>query len=381
MSHLIKSIVFFLYFGASAFAQAQADTFPHAIINGVYPEVKAPISLFADESVMHLELTADFNKLLNQPGKSMADKMSGAPSTKSPTKFPAQLTYFTDGQPQQLSVDLTTRGESKLEFCSGFRPIRIYFQNQNNELATTPFNGVSEDLKVATHCQGLGVIPDTNANVQRNLREQTAYKMLEALGFMSLKTRSAMITYKNLDGKVVAKARAFLLEPKSNMAKRYGLKHIPKHKADIVYAPEPENKISFLFATRFLMHTDVDYGGEHNTILLIRKGEPKAVAMVPYDFDLTGMVIDAGYLGAAHAYKWWTPQGWGDDGDWLKKQISAPYTSQSYKDLTYSVAAYAVSHKDQVQKTIDTSEVIDKSLIQARVDAFFSGIERTLGEK
>ncbi|MCM2352138.1 MAG: hypothetical protein NDI63_00885 [Pseudobdellovibrio sp.] len=340
-----------------------------SLLAGVYPEAKSPIPLFAEDSTLRLELVADFNVFLKLP-------------KSSPTKVPAKLIYFTDTNGQQaIDVKLSLRGESKQTFCQNFRPIRIYFDIQKTDLTLTPFKGISEDVKLATHCQGTGVIKDTDVNVQQILREQTAYKMLEALGFMTLKTRSVRITYKNLDGGVVAEALAFFLEPKSNMAKRYGLKHIKKVKADIIYAPVPENNIAFKLSTRFLMHTDVDSGGEHNTILLVREGESKAVTMVPYDFDLTGMVIDSKYMGTAHAYKQWSLQNWGDDGEWLKKSISGEFISEEYRNQTYTVATYALSHKEAVQQVIDNSPVLDKSLMQERVNTFFSGIERTLSEK
>lgn len=342
------------------------------VLGGIYPEVKSPIPLFAKDSTLRVELVADFNQFLKLPHSS-------------PTKVPAKLIYFTDtaqaNDRQELDVKLGLRGVSKQIFCQKFRPIRIYFDTQTTNLSLTPFKGISEDLKIATHCEGTGIIKDTDDNVQRILREQTAYKLVEALGFMTLKTRSARITYRNLDGSVVAEASAFFLEPKSNMAKRYGLKHIKKIKADIIYAPLPENNIPFSLTTRFLMHTDVDNGGEHNTILLVRDGESKAVTMIPYDFDLTGMVIDSKYMGAAHAYKPWSLQNWGDDGEWLKRWVGGEYTSEEFRNHAYDTAMYALKHKEGVQHVIDASPVIDKSLIQQRVNAFFSGIERALNEK
>lgn len=366
MNSAIKSVFTFVFGLVLVTANAMAAD---PVIGGVFPEAKAAVPLFADDSTLRLELVADFNHFLKLPPKDTT------------TKIPAKLIYFQDGNLQELNVDLSTRGESKQMFCNGFRPIRIYFHKEQSDLSLTPFKGISDDLKIATHCEGLGKIDDTNENVQRILREQTAYKMLEALGFMSLRTRTARITYRNLDGSIVAEALAFLLEPKGNMAKRYGLKHIRKVKADIIYAPEPENKIPFSLSTRFLMHTDVDNGGEHNTILLIREGEAKAVAMVPYDFDLTGMVIDSKYLGSAHAYKSWSLQYWGDDGAWFKEWVGAEYISEAYRKQAYSAAVYALNHKDEVQQVIDASPVIDKSLMQERTNAFFSGLERALNEK
>jgi len=361
----VKSVLTFLCGLSLVIAQAKAED-----LAGVFPEVKAPIPLFAEDSTLRLELVADFNKLLHLPDKDTN------------TKVPAKLIYFSDSeQPQEINVNLSTRGESKQTFCSGFRPIRMYFNKEQTDLTLTPFKGISDDLKIATHCDGLGVIKDTNENVQRILREQTAYKMLEALGFASLKTRSARITYRNLDGTVAAVALAFLLEPKSNMAKRYGLKHLKKQQADIIFAPEPINKIPFSISTRFLMHTDVDHGGQHNTILLVREGETKAVTMVPYDFDLTGMVLDSQYKGSVWAHKPWTLQLWGDDGEWFSKWVGAEYVSDEYRNQAYAMTKYALNHKEAVQKVIDASPVIDKSTIQERTNVFFSGIERALNEK
>lgn len=369
MINLIKTVLVSLFLVLPGLVQAQVTDTPKPVMAGVFAEVNPAIPLFAEAGDLRLELIADFKKLLN-----LAEGDDN-------TKVDARLVYFNErGAAQEINVLLSTRGESKQKFCKRFRPIRIYFNTKQTDLSVTPFKGISDDLKVATHCDGFGVIKESNENVQRNLREQTAYKMLEALGFMTLKTRSAHIIYKNLDGSIVADAHAFLLEPKSNMAERYGLKHIKKFKADLIFAPEPENKIAFVMSTRFLMHHDVDSGGKHNTILLTTDGQPKALTMVPYDFDLTGMVLDKNYVGAVWS-KQWSLEGWGDDGEWFKKWVGGKYLSQGYINQSYAVAEYAVSHKAEVQKVIDASPVIDKSLMQERVNAFFSGIERALNEK
>lgn len=370
MGSLINSVLFFVFIVGSGVAQAEVTYTPQTVINGVFAQVRAPIPLFAEDSTFRFELVSDFSQILKLKEKDTT------------TKLPAKIIYLQDGVTQEINVKLGTRGVSKQGFCKNFRPLRIYFDTAQTDLSQTMFKGISDDLKIATHCDGLGVIQDSARHVQQIIREQTAYKMLEALGFMSLKTRSAHITYKNMDGSVVADAQAFLLEPKSNMAKRYGLKHIKKFKADIIFAPEPENRISFQFSTRFLMHTDVDFGGEHNTILITSEGAEKALAMIPYDFDLTGMVIDSHYQGTAHAYKQWTLQGWGDDGEWFKdKMVGGKYTSDEFKNQAYTTAAHVLNHKDDVQKVIDESPAIDKSIMQERINAFFSGIERAVSEK
>ncbi|AZZ37985.1 hypothetical protein CIK05_14620 [Bdellovibrio sp. qaytius] len=365
----IKSLLIILSLTVSAMAHAQVTDTAQPVIAGVFAEVKEAIPLFSEDSDLRVELVADFDKLLTLPEKDTN------------TKVPAKLIYFTDGASHELEVRLSTRGDSKQMFCKNFRPLRIFFDPKLTDLSQTLFKGISEDLKLATHCDGLGKIADSNPQVQQILREQTAYKMVAALGFLTLKTRSAIITYKNLDGSIKAEARAFFLEPKSNMAKRYGLKHLRKGKADVIFAPEPENKIAFEFTKRFLMHTDVDFGGNHNTILVIREGEQKASAMLPYDFDLVGVVIGLQYQGAAYSYKPWTQAGWGDDGAWFKEFVGGKYLSKEYIDQAYTVATYALNHKEDVQRVIDASPAVDKSLMQARVNAFFSGIERAVNER
>lgn len=57
------------------------------LLAGVYPEVKSPIPLFAEDSTFRLELVADFNVFLKLP-------------KSSPTKVPAKLIYFTDSNEQ-----------------------------------------------------------------------------------------------------------------------------------------------------------------------------------------------------------------------------------------------------------------------------------------
>jgi hypothetical protein len=228
---------------------------------------------------------------------------------------------------------------------------------------------MSEEFKIATHCRGNGKLEDSNVNVQRILREYTAYKALEALGFMSLKVRLAQIKYKKPDGSIYAEAKAFILEPKSNMAKRYGKKQIKQGDAGEAQPLSASQLLPFEFSVRFLTQGDSSKDGKHNGVLVADKGSRKPDSIVPYDFDLITMNQDQEYIGVAPYF----PE---DDANWLRQKIrdsKAPFE-------VLSVARYALAHKDAVMKAIADSPAQDVSMMKKRAEAFFGAIDQVLKE-
>jgi hypothetical protein len=324
------------------------------VIAGVLPEVHKTVPFFRETKPIELEITADFNQLNNFKGSST----------------PATIQYLDEkGKPRSLPMDLLVRGNFKRDLCSSFPPLRVAFK-KDQDLSDTPFKGMSDEFKIATHCHGKGKIEDSDNDVQRILKEYTAYKALEALGFMSLKVRLAHIKYKRPNGEIYADAKAFILEPKSNMAKRYGKKQIKQSVALEAQPLSPTELLPFDFSVRFLTQQDSSSDGTHNGILVADKGSRKPDSVVPYDFDLLRVNQDGNYgFGNVGSY----PK---DDDQWLRLKIQ----KSENPDEVRRVARYALDHKDAVMKALAESPARDVSMMKDRAQAFFSSIEKVLNE-
>jgi hypothetical protein len=334
-------------------------------IAGNLPQVKKPIHLFREKDPIRLELVADFDRLNGLGGEKDA-------------KVPGVLRYFdAKGKSHDLPIHLAQRGNYKQKLCKDFKPLRIFF-GENQDLSETPFKGISEDFKIATHCRGKGKIEESNPNVQRIMREYTAYQALDALGFMSLKARLAQITYKKPNGEMFADSRAFILEPKSNMAKRYGKKQI-KQEGVFQNANEikPAEALPYEFSIQFLTHDDSSNRGDHNGILVAKKGSRQPDSIVPYDFDLLQITTDEAYGGRR---KVWNPDNdtWQKDDQWLRGMFeSDPGRAKEIE----RVARYALAHKASVMNAIAASPAQDVSVMKKRAEAYFDGIEKALKER
>jgi hypothetical protein len=322
-------------------------------IAGILPEVHKTVPLFRETKPIELEITADFNQLINKKGASTS----------------ATIQYLDEkGKPQSLPMNLLVRGNYKRDLCRDFVPLRVAFK-KDQDLSDTPFKGMSDEFKIATHCRGKGKIEDSDINVQRIFREYTAYKALEALGFMSLKVRLAHIKYKMPNGEIYADASAFILEPKSNMAKRYGKKQIKQAEAGQAESLNSSQVLPFDFSVRFLTQNDSWNNGMHNGILVADKGSRKPNSVVPYDFDLLRMNQDEAYNGSVASY----PK---NDDRWLREKIQ---NSENPEEVR-KVARYALDHKDAVMKAIANSPAQDVSVMKERAEAFFSSIDKVLKE-
>jgi hypothetical protein len=338
-------------------------------IAGNLPQVRKPIQLFREKDPIRLELIADFDALEKVGLWDKTSKVSGV------------LRYFdAEGKSHDLPIKLAHRGNTKQMLCRDFKPLRVFFE-KGQDLSDTPFKGISEDFKVATHCHGKGKIDESDPNVQGILKEYTAYQALDALGFMSLKTRLAQITYKKTDGQTVAESRAFLLEPKSNMAKRYGKKQIKQSEVTSngnAYQPvSRSNLLPYEFSKQFLTHNDTVERGNHNGILVADKGSRKPDSVVPYDFDLLQIVADTANGGGRAA---WNPDlnTWPKDDVWLRIQFANNVDNANEVE---NVARYALAHKTSVMKVIAESPAKDVSVMKKRAQAYFDGIEKVLKER
>lgn len=343
----------------AAIMALQAKPFDCDPLPGLPGRVEQPRKIFRDVRPLNLILQADFKGLFAGYDKGR--------------KIPGEIFYITnDGGKKKISVDFAVRGNSKQNLCRDFKPYRIIFREKQED---NPFHGLSGDLKVGSHCVGRGKVDDESEDTQQLLREYTAYQVLNASGLMSLKPRLANVTYKDLQGNTVAEAKAMILEPKSEMARRFGMK-LDKSYANQPLGPE---LIPYDLTVQFLVHQDKDKW-RHNTFKMVAKdGTGRAGAL--YDFDLLGIVLDdAGTYGKRIGYRAWNEANT-DDTAWLKNYASkAPrgVDARIWKENVIKYAKRMLQHEADVDAVIKTSPAKDMSVFTRRKDKFYKGLREFL---
>ena len=185
----------------------------------------------------------------------------------------------------EVPVSVRVRGKSRAEVCS-FPPLRLDFAPGAAE--GTPFAGQGK-LKLVTHCKG---VPGYDQNV---LEEYAAYRMFAMLSEVAYRPRLLRIRYVDTDrpNKTPQVRYGFLIEPAAQLAARVGgevarVPHVVKSRLD-------QKQAALVFVFHYMIaSTDwslVTAGSDehccHN-IDLVRIDD--ALNVVPYDFDLSGLV-------------------------------------------------------------------------------------------
>jgi hypothetical protein len=189
-----------------------------------------------------------------------------------------------DGAVQQVSIRL--RGNSRRRVCD-FPPLRLDFSDATAEQAGFPGQG---RLKLVTHCR------NHPRGEQDLLEEFLAYRILNVLTDFSLRVRLLHLTYLDHSGRLPASASpryGFVLEPVDALARRVGseavdMPGVPLGGYDLEHAA-----LMYVFQYLIgntdwsLLRADEDPSCCHNLELFVSEGQ---VVLVPYDFDLSGLV-------------------------------------------------------------------------------------------
>lgn len=217
---------------------------------------------FNRQELVHLELQTDLEKLQAPTGDEEFQ--------------PAHL-IWTDSSGQSLSFNLRarSRGVSRRNFCE-FPPIKLKFSKadlKHKELAS--FN----DLKLVTHC---------TEDERLVLKEFLGYKIFQQLTDKSFRVQLARVRYIDESGKTPPQEKyGFLIEDEKELAARLN--------GEVIDAPKELKVIDaaqyqLLTVFQYMIgNTDWALANSHN-IKLLKTAAGNAPTMVPYDFDLSGMV-------------------------------------------------------------------------------------------
>ena len=199
------------------------------------------------------------------------------------------LVHYPDANGSAVSVpiEITTRGRSRLEFCT-FPPLSISFPEQQQPPAL--FAG-QHKLKIATQCRKGSKYADY---LEQELGIYRAYNQLTDHSF---RVRKLNVTYRDSAGKRKDESHpAFFIESDDEVAARLGLEVIESPTTQLNQLDARQTSILGLF--QYLIgNTDWDItkgpGSEsccHNGKLVGPAGSGENWVVVPYDFDQAGLI-------------------------------------------------------------------------------------------
>jgi len=198
--------------------------------------------------------------------------------------------YYTDavGNQVSISIKMTTRGRSRLEYCR-FPPLSVTFNKK--QAKGTIFEGQQKKLKIVTHCR------QSAAHRKYIVQEQRIYEAFNVLSDVSFRTRVLDVTYKNSERPDnTINEPAFVIESLVEVADRNELK---RQKVKNVQSRQLDPEYSALSALFQFMIGNTDWSvvsgpGEkdccHNSKPLSPPGADTGWFVVPYDFDQAGLI-------------------------------------------------------------------------------------------
>lgn len=196
-----------------------------------------------------------------------------------------------DGTEVVLDVELTTRGNSRLEQCS-YPPLKLDLKR--SQVASTIFAGQNK-LKLVTQCR-------RSAAYLRYLdQEYLIYRAYNLLSLHSFRVRMLEVTFRDSTGQRKDEIHpGFLIESDGEAAARLGMTPVEIHEVDVRRLDADPLSIFTLF--QFMIgNTDWSIrkgpGTEyccHNGNVVGPPGTDTGWVVLPYDFDQAGL-INASY--------------------------------------------------------------------------------------
>jgi hypothetical protein len=230
--------------------------------------------LFTNESSLELTIEAPMRQII----RTKMDR----------EKHDAVLRYTdSSGHEVVLNVQLTTRGNARLEVCN-FPPLRLILDE--SETAGTIFEG-QDRLKMVTQCK-VG-----NNGEKWLLQELGIYRAYNVITDYSYRARRMDITYIDSESSRWQRTQpAFFIEPTGEMADRLELDSIRPPTVEPNQFEQTELANHLLFQM-LIANTDfsakkgpASEGCCHNGRVLTVPGAQKNWIVVPYDFDQAGII-------------------------------------------------------------------------------------------
>lgn len=318
-----------------------------------------------------------------------------------------------DGQRETVPVLLSTRGQSRRQFCPA-RPLRMEFLDESIEKKIAQqlesehqtegtddymkryleilsketidtntqikgpkdniFAGLGDDVKIVTHCgaaqwQYVGGANDDAQN-EKLMSEFYVYQILATLNMPVEDTRLAKIDYRNPDGSKVydGPRLAFFREPPTSLAKRCGLQTKPTPNGNVSYDSQISKVSAFQanFVDGFAVNNDFGLNGHNMNNLYDAQGD---TFYGPYDFDLSGIFEPTYFKNQAN----------------LQDAFNSFMTKlNSYdRETALPTVQRTLSAKPEMQSVIDKANLsaARKKMFQTWLNMYMSGLEKYVSAK
>lgn len=226
-------------------------------------------ALFEDQRPFDMVVTADFKELLRRQTWEEARWHDASVQVASK-----------NGGLRSLPVRIRVRGgfRTRNDNC---RFPQLFVDFSGADTVGTVFEG-QDELPMTTHCR-------PSARYSRYVhREMVAYRIYNILSPKSLRVRTANVTYRRADNsKPLTTRQAFFVEHFDDLADRLGAERVDPEVFHPISGDSLEMGVLELF--EFMIgNTDWSAAFQHNTLLVQVPG--KAITVVPYDFDFSGLV-------------------------------------------------------------------------------------------
>jgi hypothetical protein len=227
-------------------------------------ETSESLPLFASDDVLPITLAGDFKQI---------NKDHNPESTQ---KYPGTLRL---ADSTEITVQYRARGHvRRMARTCDFVPLRLEFDKTAGK--ATVFKH-QEALKLVVQCSGGSDFE------QYLLREYLAYRIYTVVTKQSFRARLARVSYVDPAGKAMGTRLGMFLEDETDVARRLEGRVVKLQRLmfDDVDADALMPAMIFEY---MIGNTDMSLFALHNVILIQR--QDKSLHLVPYDFDLSGLV-------------------------------------------------------------------------------------------
>ncbi len=240
-----------------------------------------PSKLFESDATLAISLHGPWRRILRD--------------VTDPQRYDGSL-EFTDtaGQRQTISVQIGTRGLTRLEQVCDFPPLKLWFDKQQRK--GTAFRGQGS-LKMVTHCF------TSKRYESYYVKEFLGYRIYNLISPYSFRVRALEVTYHDSERDARPFTRfAFLIEDIDDVAKRNDLVklEVPEIHYTRLHPAQTSNYMLYQYLIGNLDWSVLSSRDPeeccHNTKLVGSDTGTGSIYPVPYDLDSTGLV-DAHYAG------------------------------------------------------------------------------------
>ena len=236
-------------------------------------DCSAGYPLFEDQKMLDV--------IIEMPMKTIINDAEDRP------EVPGVLRYTVAGSEVAIDFTMSTRGNSRLKYCS-FPPLKLNLKKK--QVKGTLFEGQNK-LKIVTQCKSSKVFK------RYLVQEYGIYHGFNVLTDNSIRARALSVTFRDSEGQRDDDVQsAFFLESDKEVAKRLSMEPI---KSPTIDPAQLDSRHASVFTLYQYLIANTDWsmlqgpGNKsccHNGKVIITPGTTNGWIVLPYDFDQAGLI-------------------------------------------------------------------------------------------